>query len=191
MKIIDVGAGFFKYPGAVSIDSNPNSKPDIVHDLNIYPWPIKDNEFDMLYTSHCLEHLKDAKAALHEIWRIGKPSAKVIIKLPHFSSRIAWTDIEHVRAFGMHMLRGFTPEYKKISNTNMVFKIEKITLRWQPRIDMEFVSGGSKLVIPFVKAVDAVINFFANLSVDFCERVWCYYVGGIGEIEFHAVIVKE
>jgi hypothetical protein len=48
MMILDVGAGFFKYPGSVSIDGSKKCGPDILHDLNTYPWPVADNTFDMV-----------------------------------------------------------------------------------------------------------------------------------------------
>jgi len=27
-----------------------------------------------------------------------------------------------------------------------------------------------------------IINYIANLDVEFCEKVWCYWVGGFSEI---------
>lgn len=37
MKILDVGGGFYKYPGSESIDANPLTEPEILHNLNVYP----------------------------------------------------------------------------------------------------------------------------------------------------------
>lgn len=191
MKILDVGAGFFRYPGAETIDGNAAAKPDILHDLNIFPWPVADNSYDVVYSSHCLEHLDNAKKAVEEMWRIARPGAEIIIKVPHFSSRVAWTDLEHVRGFGIHVLRRFMPAWRQIADTPATLDVEKVILRWQQRIDDDFVPGRLKVLLPFVRAANAVITGLANLSVEFCERIWCYYVGGMGEVEFHARAIKE
>lgn len=190
MKILDVGAGFFKYPGSISIDGNPASKPDIVHNLEKFPWPIEDSSFDMIYSSHCIEHLDDPKKALEEMWRIGRNNALVLLKIPHFSSRVAWTDIDHKRAFSSTMFRHYTKEFERISGTGIRYDIEKVRFNWQQRIDMEFVPERLKIFLPFINLVNEVISGAANMNIEFCERVWCYYVGGIGEMEFYARVVK-
>ena len=191
MKMLDVGAGLNKYPGAMSIDSNALSKPDFLHDLNIFPWPIPDNEFDRVYSSHCLEHLGDPKKAVEEIWRVGKPGAEVVIKVPHCSSRVAWTDIEHTRGFSMHSFRRFSPESSRVSGNKMILKLEKVKLIWQQRMDMEFLPVWAVALMPVVRVLSVIISFLANIQADFCERIWCYYVGGFGEIEYTLRIVKE
>ncbi|MBN1822898.1 MAG: class I SAM-dependent methyltransferase [Endomicrobiales bacterium] len=191
LKILDVGPGYHKYPGAVGIDSNPLAKPDVSHDLNVYPWPLKDNEFDMVYTSHCLEHLSDPKKAVEEIWRVARPGADVIIQVPHFSSRVAWTDIEHTRAFSIHMLRGFTGKTAELAGAKVRFEVRKVILRWHQKFDMELLPGWVKVFVPALIVVNAVITFLANLNTEFCERIWCYYVGGMGEVEFHSKVIKN
>jgi SAM-dependent methyltransferase len=190
MKILDVGAGFFKYPGSISIDGNKNSKPDILHDLNSFPWPIADNIFDMVYSSHCIEHLDEPAKTLEEIWRVSRNNALVLIKIPHFSSRVAWTDIGHKRAFSSTMFRHYTKEFARISDTKVKFEIEKIRFNWQQRIDMEFVPKKLMPFVPFISLFNEVISGLANMNIEFCERVWCYYVGGIGEMEFYARVIK-
>jgi polysaccharide export outer membrane protein len=43
----------------------------------------------------------------------------------------------------------------------------------------------SPLLFYPAKYAGFIINFFANLSPMFCSRVWCFWVGGFEEIEFH------
>ncbi|MQL52258.1 methyltransferase domain-containing protein [Desulfofundulus thermobenzoicus] len=73
MKILDLGCGPNKLPGAIGVDIRPGPVVDVVHDLNVYPWPFADNEFDLVYASHVLEHLDDVVRAVEEIHRITKP----------------------------------------------------------------------------------------------------------------------
>lgn len=190
MKIFDVGAGFYKYPGSVSIDGNSNANPDILHDLNSCPWPVNDSEFDFIYSSHCLEHLNNTRKIIEEIWRVGRNGAIVIIKVPHFSSRVAWTDIEHTRAFTINILRGFTGQFSKLSNSKAKFEVIKTKLNWQQRFDIEFLPKWILPLMPLINVVNTVISALANLNPVFCERIWCYYVGGMGEIEIKARIIK-
>ncbi len=190
MKILDVGAGPWKYPGSISIDSNLEVNPDVLWDLNNYPWPFNDNEFDIVYSSHCLEHLEDPKKALEEIWRISKSNAKLILIVPHFSSRLAWWDIEHKRAFSIGLLHSFTEEYKILSYTKARFHVEKIRLRWSPPIKAGLATPTTKKLNFMIRILDTIISGLANLNVDICERFWCYWVGGIGEIHFYARVVK-
>jgi hypothetical protein len=51
MKILDVGCGKNKRKGAIGIDIDPNSDADVIHDLNIFPWPFNDNELILYYVS--------------------------------------------------------------------------------------------------------------------------------------------
>jgi SAM-dependent methyltransferase len=190
VKILDVGGGFYRYPGSVIIDGNKDAKPEFLHNLNDFPWPIKDSEFDMVYSSHCIEHLSDPKKAVEEIWRVAKPGALVVIKIPHFSSRVAWTDIEHTRAFSTNMLRKYTQEFSKFNSTQVRFEIKKIRLQWQQRIDRELIPAKIRLFIPAINILNTVITGLANFNTDFCERIWCYYVGGMGEVQFFAKVIK-
>ncbi|MFN3551239.1 MAG: glycosyltransferase [Endomicrobiia bacterium] len=169
---------------------NPENNPDILWDLNNYPWPFDDNEFDMVYCSHCLEHLEDPKKALEEIWRVSKPNAKLVLIVPHFSSRLAWWDVEHKRAFSSGLLHSFTEEYKKLSSTYARFKVEKIKFRWSPPIKSGLATETTKKLNFLIRILDSIITPLANLNIDICERFWCYFVGGIGEIHFYARVIK-
>ncbi len=73
MKIFDLGCGLNKLPGAVGVDIRPGPEVDVIHDLNVYPWPFADNEFDFVHASNILEHLDDVVQAVEEIHRITRP----------------------------------------------------------------------------------------------------------------------
>ncbi len=60
--ILDIGCGINKIPDAVGMDIDPDSKADIIHDLNVFPYPINDNAFDRIYAKHIIEHLDDPQA---------------------------------------------------------------------------------------------------------------------------------
>ncbi|MEK6714815.1 MAG: class I SAM-dependent methyltransferase [Candidatus Omnitrophota bacterium] len=94
-KILDVGCSNNKIQGAVGIDMDPHSQADIIHDLDTFPWPIHDNEFDTVYCKHIFEHLKEPKKAIKEVYRITKPNGHIILEVPHFSSHGAYGNFQH------------------------------------------------------------------------------------------------
>lgn len=97
MDILDVGSGKAKTPGAIGIDFNARTAPDIVHDLNRYPWPLDDNSFDRIVCQHIVEHVADEVRFMEEIHRVGRAGALVEIVTPHFSNRFSFTDPTHLR----------------------------------------------------------------------------------------------
>ncbi len=52
-------------------DNYPNKK-FVKHELNSYPYPFKDKEFDYCFASHILEHIHEPVKFLNEIVRISK-----------------------------------------------------------------------------------------------------------------------
>jgi SAM-dependent methyltransferase len=96
-QVLDIGCGTAKTPGAIGIDSNPQTQADIIQNLDIYPWPLADNSFDRIVCSHIVEHVADFVRFVQEVHRVAKPGALIEIVTPHFSSRYAYTDPTHRR----------------------------------------------------------------------------------------------
>lgn len=109
-KILDVGCGSQKLPGAVGLDRVAGAGVDVVHDLNQFPWPFSDGAFDEIRLSHVLEHLQDVLRTMEEIHRISRPDAQVFIWTPHFASMNSWTDPTHRQHLGYHSMDLFTKE---------------------------------------------------------------------------------
>ena len=57
-RILDIGCGTNKVPGAIGMDVNPRTAADVIHDLDVLPYPFADDEFDHVEAAHCLEHLE-------------------------------------------------------------------------------------------------------------------------------------
>jgi SAM-dependent methyltransferase len=70
MKIVDLGCGDRKFPGSIGIDALVENKPDIIHDLNEFPYPLESGSCDMVVTREVLEHLKYPEKFMIEIKRI-------------------------------------------------------------------------------------------------------------------------
>ena len=58
MKILDLGCGQNKVPGAIGLDNIQLPGVDIVHDLMNFPYPIKSVSMDKIYLRHVIEHFE-------------------------------------------------------------------------------------------------------------------------------------
>ncbi|HPC10341.1 MAG TPA: class I SAM-dependent methyltransferase, partial [archaeon] len=65
---LNIGCGKKILKGYINLDVVKLPGVDIVHDLNKYPWPFKDNYFDEIYADNVLEHLDDIIKPIEEIW---------------------------------------------------------------------------------------------------------------------------
>lgn len=54
---LDVGCGPNKRKGSVGMDMHPFDGVDIVHDINVFPWPIPDDSCSLIIASHVLQHI--------------------------------------------------------------------------------------------------------------------------------------
>ena len=107
MEILDLGCGKNKREGSLGIDIRNYPGVDIVHDLNLFPWPLEANRFDLIFCLHTLEHLKDIVRTMEEIHRVAKNKAKIIIRTPHFSNVGSFTDPLHRYHFTLESFNYF------------------------------------------------------------------------------------
>jgi len=98
-KALDVGCGGRKLPGAIGMDILSLPGVDVVHDLNITPWPFSDHTFDLVFLNHALEHVESVIDTMNEIHRVLKPGGRAVIQVPYFRSVDAYTDPTHKHFF--------------------------------------------------------------------------------------------
>ena len=99
LKKLNIGCGIHPRKGYVNLDIAKLPHVDIIHNLDKYPWPFKDNTFDEIFCDNVLEHLESITRPMEEIYRICKPNAKIIIKVPIFPSVYAAVDPTHKQFF--------------------------------------------------------------------------------------------
>jgi SAM-dependent methyltransferase len=104
-SVLDVGCGSKKHPGAVGIDRSADTQADIVHDLDTVPWPLEGGRFDEILLQDVIEHLRDPYAVFAELHRVARPGARVLLRTPHFSSALAYSDPTHVHYFSAAAIR--------------------------------------------------------------------------------------
>ncbi len=109
-KILDVGCGQNKFPGAIGIDANPRTQADIIHDLGVFPYPFGDDEFDEVISRHVIEHVPDVLGFVNELHRITKPGGRIKIVTPHYSNPDWATDPTHRNHFNSYSFTCFMPD---------------------------------------------------------------------------------
>jgi len=97
--VLELGCGFSKTPGAFGVDVIPGSQADLIHDLDVLPWPLPSGAWDRIICRDVLEHVSNFVQVMEEIWRIGAPGAIVEVRAPFMSSINFYSDPTHRRAF--------------------------------------------------------------------------------------------
>ena len=85
-KILDLGCGKKKRQGSIGVDYSDRHDADIIHNLNLFPYPFADNSIDKVYLDNVLEHLDDPMAVMAEVHRICKNGAEIKVIVPYFRS---------------------------------------------------------------------------------------------------------
>ena len=128
-KILDIGCGKKKISGAIGIDFNSGLDADVVHDLNAFPYPFEDGEFDEVHILGTLFLLDDPVKVMEEVYRVCKMDAHVVVLQPYFRS--VWNYVDPwVKNFGtVHSFAFYDPDdaiCKRYEYSSARFKTMKI-----------------------------------------------------------------
>jgi predicted SAM-dependent methyltransferase len=153
MKKLNVGCNKVYKEGWVNLDIDKSHRADVYHNLNHYPYPFKDREFDYILASHVMEHLDDPEKALRELKRILNDNGELCIVVPHFTNPMAYSPkhkafysfktVNHI-CNDMHVKEKnlvFTPKYKFMELFARKFPIfyENTPLRMFPAMEIRVV----------------------------------------------------
>ncbi|MBI5141416.1 MAG: methyltransferase domain-containing protein [Nitrospirae bacterium] len=148
-KILDLGCGKKKRPGAIGVDYSDRHDADVIHNLNVFPYPFKDNEFDEIYLDNVLEHLDDPLGVMAEVYRICAGGGQVKVIVPYFRSVWAFIDPTHKHFFTVDSFAYYDPSHSICQRYDYVetrFKVERVvfnetlTSRWVKRIIVKFAN---------------------------------------------------
>lgn len=110
----------------VTLDIDPDSGADVVHDLDVLPYPFADDQFDEIHASEVLEHTgrqgdwRFFFGQFSEFWRILKPGGVLCATCPSVESRWAWGDPGHTRVIQPESLLFLSQrQYDQVGQTAM------------------------------------------------------------------------
>jgi SAM-dependent methyltransferase len=99
-KILEVGSGPNRlFPRSTVLDVRDAGRPDVLHDLNVVPYPLPDSSFDLIVCVHVLEHVDRLVEAIGELHRLLKPGGRLFVEVPYFTSAHFFSDPTHRHAF--------------------------------------------------------------------------------------------
>ena len=99
MMKLNLGAGSRPKSGYVNLDKKAYKGIQVVHNLDIFPWPFDDESFEEIRAIDVFEHLIYFTEAMDECWRILMPGGMLIIQGPLAGSRNHYLDPTHRRGF--------------------------------------------------------------------------------------------
>jgi SAM-dependent methyltransferase len=170
--VFDLGCGEHKTAGAFGMD--------LIHDLEVRPYPLPDQCADEVVLSHVLEHFADPLPVLEEVWRIARPGARVLIRTPHYSGRYAWKDPTHRRTFSSESFDYFG-ENGYSYYTQARFRVIRVRLKYFMEEEQW----------PWLhRLFGRLIQRLLDRHPTFGERFLCYLVGGIEELQVSLETVK-
>ncbi len=111
LPVLDVGCGINKYPGAIGVDRNPNTRADVIADLDRFPFPFSDGAFREIRAIHVIEHVADVVRAMEEFHRLLAPGGEIIIVTPHYTDFSSFCDPTHRWHLNSFSLRHFGEDH--------------------------------------------------------------------------------
>lgn len=109
-----------------TLDCEETTKPDVVHDLNVFPYPFPSDSFKEIHAYEVLEHCgkqgdyKFFFAQFGELYRILQPDGYLVATVPMWDSPWAWGDPGHTRVITKGSLVFLDPdEYRQLGKTAM------------------------------------------------------------------------
>ena len=140
---LNLGCGSKKLDGYINIDKYDTYNPDIIHDLEKFPYPFEDNSINEILLSHVLEHIGQNpdifNSIIKEFYRICVHGAKIDIRVPHPRHDDFIADPTHVRPITVLGLQLYNKDLNKkwelsgAANTpmgiihNVDFRIKHVT----------------------------------------------------------------
>ena len=110
-----------------TVDIVASHNPDVLWDLEVTPWPFKDDSFEEIHAYEVLEHLghqgnaREFFSHFGEIYRILKPGGILAGSVPQWDSMWAWGDPSHTRVIceGSFAFLDQTEYTKQVGKTPM------------------------------------------------------------------------
>ena len=186
-KKLEVGCGDNKREGYLGMDMVKLDGVDVVHDMNISPWPFDDNTFNEIIFDDVLEHSKNFLGILSEVYRVSAPNATIKISLPHYSSDNMYSDPTHTIFFSSRSFNYFdkSQNYKHsfyLGNVN--FKVLKRYIAFR-----EYFTHNNKR--PFFNPFKWLgIEFLVNRFQRIYERFFCWIIPA-AELYFELKVIKD
>jgi predicted SAM-dependent methyltransferase len=182
LRKLNLGCSSYKKEGFINVDFRSDVQPEVVHDLNVIPYPFEESSVDLIEADHVLEHLDRPFEVMKELYRILKPGGELVVKVPHFSR--GFTHAEHAHGFDVTFPWYFDRSLPNSFLYGPPFELLEMHMRWSAFGYLLKQLKIAKWKVVGLRILDEIFSFLANLGPFFCSRIWCFWVGGFEEIQF-------
>jgi ubiquinone/menaquinone biosynthesis C-methylase UbiE len=114
---LNLGCGSKILENYTNLDKFDYYNPNVVHDLEVTPYPFEDNSVDEILMSHVLEHIGQDpdifNNIIKELYRICKNKSIIEIIVPHPRHDDFLSDPTHVRPITIDLLKLYDKELNK------------------------------------------------------------------------------
>ncbi len=105
---LNLGCGLKRRESCLNVDRAARVGPDLVWDLDRFPYPLPQSHFCRIYAGDVVEHLESIPDFMVEVHRLLEPDGLVEITTPHFSCANSYTDPTHRHHLGYFSFDYFT-----------------------------------------------------------------------------------
>lgn len=149
ISYVDIGCGANKQsPDWFGIDYRKLPGVDLVQDLEVTPWAIPSESFNIAVASHVIEHINPAKGGflnfMNEVWRILKPKGEFIIGAPYSTSIGMFRDPTHINFVNEETWSYFDP-YDQLYNGGLYHIYSP--LPWKIKVNTWHSNGNIEVVL--------------------------------------------
>ena len=168
-KNINLGCGRRPMEKFVNVDYYAKDHCDVVADLN-EKLPFDSESADLIYSDNVFEHIEKFLDLIQECYRVLKPGGYLVVKVPYFKSRHAFTDPTHCNFFNLasfdYYVKGtYANEYYAFFEecfSELTIYIDPDKKKWFGRKFME--TYALKRTLKFEMGPLANISIFSNIT---------------------------
>lgn len=137
---LDIGCGRHKDQGWVGMDIQALDGVDIVHDLNVHPWPVESESVEAAKAWHIVEHIPPVAVTergtrrpflefMDEAWRVMRVGGRLDVETPYGSSDGFLHDPTHCNPCDELTFEHFDPDFRRyLTYQPKPWRI--VSLRW-------------------------------------------------------------